>query len=136
MADTAAKMQADKDWAASVISKVIKLDPDLSNAITKKCTFRTHLHQLEVDNMVNDYNNLVLRDVMPADPGKDWWRSFLYDATLKAAAPRERGLRSAGEVGARTTMAPRPPGPGRAGRRLPPLEAGLGRLPPARGVNP
>ena len=87
MADTAAKMQADKDWAASVISKVIKLDPDLSNAITRKCTFRTHLHQLEVDNMVNDYNNLVLREVMPADPSKDWWRSFLHDATLKAAAP-------------------------------------------------
>ena len=87
MADTAARMQADKDWAAGVISKVIKLDPDLSNSITKKCTFRTHLHQHEVDNMVNDYNNLVLREVMPADPSKDWWASFLYDATLKAAAP-------------------------------------------------
>ena len=37
--------------------------------------------------MVNDYNNLVLREVMPADPSKDWWRSFLYDATLKAAVP-------------------------------------------------
>ena len=87
MAETAARMEADKDWAASVISKVIKLDPDLSNAITKKCTFRTHLHQSEVDNMVNDYNNLVLREVMPANPSKDWWASFLHDATLKAAAP-------------------------------------------------
>ena len=87
MAETSAKMEADKDWAAEVISKVIKLEPKLSNAITKKCTFITHLAQTDIDNMVNDYNNLVVRKAMPADPTKAWWRGFLYDKTLKAAAP-------------------------------------------------
>ena len=87
MAETSARMEADKDWAAGVISKVIKLDPELSNAITKKCTFLTHLHQADIDNMVNDYNNLVLRKVMPANPKKEWWRGFIYDETLKSAAP-------------------------------------------------
>ena len=87
MAETAAKMAADPDWAAGVISKVIKLDPDLSRSITKKCSFMTHLNQLVIDGMVNDYNNLVLREVMPKDPSKDWWRGYLYDKPLKAAAP-------------------------------------------------
>jgi len=87
MAETAAKMRADTDWAATVISKVIKLDLDLSKSITKKCSFMTHLDKTVIDGMINDYNNLVLRDVMPANPSKDWWRSYLYDKTLKAAAP-------------------------------------------------
>ena len=87
MAETAAKMAADPDWAAGVISKVIKLDPDLSRSITKKCSFMTHMNQLVIDGMVNDYINLVLREVMPKDPSKDWWRGFLYDKPLKAAAP-------------------------------------------------
>lgn len=87
MAETAAKMKADTDWAATVISKVIKLDLDLSKSITKKCSFMTHLDKTVIDGQINDYNNLVLRDVMPANPSKDWWRSYLYDKTLKAAAP-------------------------------------------------
>ena len=87
MAETSAKMENDKDWAAGVISDVIKLDPELSNSITKKCTFITHLDQADIDNMVNDYNNLVARDAIAPNPTKEWWGNFLYDKALKAAAP-------------------------------------------------
>ena len=87
MAETSAKMENDKDWAAGVISDVIKLDPELSNSITKKCTFITHLDQADIDNMENDYNNLVARDAIAPNPTKEWWGNFLYDKALKAAAP-------------------------------------------------
>jgi ABC-type nitrate/sulfonate/bicarbonate transport system substrate-binding protein len=88
LAETADWINANRAEAAKSISQVLKLDLDLTTELVKKCEFRAHFEASSIAAIVDDYENLVSRNFAPANPTKAWWQGFIYDAALKAGAPK------------------------------------------------
>jgi ABC-type nitrate/sulfonate/bicarbonate transport system substrate-binding protein len=80
----------DREQGAQLISKVLKLDIDLTQALVNKCVYRTHLAK-NLGSIEDDYKNMVLRAKMPENPTRGWWAGFIFDAPLRAAAPGNVG---------------------------------------------
>jgi ABC-type nitrate/sulfonate/bicarbonate transport system substrate-binding protein len=87
LAETSKWANDNREEAAKIISQVIKLDGELTRAITNKVVFRTHLTESSIKAIVADYQDLEGRKVVPPNPTSAWWRGFIFDAPLRAGAP-------------------------------------------------